>query len=280
MNLWERVLTLDRRFVFIGIGLAVLIPIITGYALPLGKPAPPTVAVYKYIDGLEPGSVVMFAIDYGPSSMPELHPQAMAMVRHALQRHLRVITVSLNVQGTVLASDVLQTVGQAVGAQDGVDYVNLGFKVGGSAVILQMGSDGIPKVYPTTADGRHTGSLPVMRGVRTYDDIALVVDLAASAIPDSWIAFAKERYDQDLALGITAVMATAYYPYLQSGQLVGLVNGLKGAAEYEQLLGLEGRQALGLLGMSAQSIAHLLIVVLVIAGNIAYFASGQRRSRR
>ena len=37
---------------------------------------------------------------------------------------------------------------------------------------------------------------------------------------------------------------------------------------------------LGMLGMSAQSIAHLLIILLVIVGNIAYFASGRGERRR
>ncbi len=279
MSIWRWMLDFDRRWIFLGIALAVAVPIVTGLTLPLGKPAPPTVAVYDYIESLQPGDVVMFAFDYGPSSMPELHPQALAMVRHALEKKLRVLSVSLNVQGTALANDVLQTVGKQLGAVDGEDYVNLGFKVGGSAVILGMGEN-ILNVYPTTADGRRTADLPIMRGITNYDDIALVIDLAAGNIPGAWLAFAKERYNQDLALGITAVMATDWYPYLQSGQLIGLVNGLKGAAEYEVLLKLEGEQAPGMLGMSAQSIAHLLIIVLVVVGNIAYFASGRHRTGR
>ncbi len=279
MRVWGWMLDLDRRWVFAGIALAVIIPIVTGLTLPLGKPAPPTMAVYNCVQALKPGDVVIFAFDYGPSSMPELHPQALAMVRHALERDLRVLTVSLNVQGTALANDVLQTVGDELGAVDGTDYVNLGFKVGGSAVILGMGED-ILTVYPTTADGRRTRDLPIMRGIHNYDDIALVIDLASSSIPGAWIAFAKERYNQDIALGITAVMATDFYPYLQSNQIVGLVNGLKGAAEYEVLIGLEGEGAPGMLGMAAQSIAHLLIIVLVVVGNIAYFASGRHRRGR
>ncbi|MFW6157074.1 MAG: hypothetical protein ACOC7J_07125, partial [Armatimonadota bacterium] len=104
-----------------------------------------------------------------------------------------------------------------------------------------------------------------------------VIDFAAGNIPFTWIAYAGERYKQDIATGITAVMAPDLYPYLQSGQLVGLINGLKGAAEYELLMELDPAVAPGMLGMSAQSIAHLLIIVLVIAGNIAYFASGRHR---
>lgn len=278
MKLWNWLLELDRRWVFVGIALAVIIPIVTGYALPQGKPAPPTVAVYDFIEKLEPGSVVMIAFDYSPSSMPELHPQAEALVRHLLQREIRVLSVSLNPQGTALGREVLATIGNELGAEDGVDYVHLGFKPGGSQVILGMG-ESIQQVYPTAADGRSTMELPVMEGVKTYEDVDLLVDLAAGNLPFAWIAYAGERYNQAIAAGITAVMATDLYPYLQAGQLVGLINGLKGAAEYEALLELDPSVAPGMLGMSAQSIAHLLIIVLVIAGNIAYFASGRHRRR-
>lgn len=276
MSGWHGIINLDRRWVFAGIALAVVIPIVTEYALPLGKVAPPTQSVYDYLEGLQPGEPVMFAFDYGPASMPELHPQALALVRHCIKRKLRVISVSLNPQGTALARDVLDTVAAESGAVDGTDYVNLGFKVGIAQTILGMG-ESIRQVYPQTADGDITDPLPVMRGVDSYADIPLVIELAAGDLPKSWIAFAKERYDQDIAVGCTAVMATDLYPYLQSDQIVGLVNGLKGAAEYETLTQTTG---LGLLGMSAQSIAHLLIILLVVLGNIAYFASGRGERRR
>ena len=76
--------------------------------------------------------------------------------------------------------------------------------------------------------------------------------------------------------GITAVMATDLYPYLQTKQIVGLVNGLKGAAEYEHLI---GHHEMGVRGMAAQSIAHLWIILLVIVGNIAYFVSRRAGGR-
>ncbi|MCD6362339.1 MAG: hypothetical protein J7M38_15890 [Armatimonadetes bacterium] len=277
MTFWDRLMTLDRRWVFLGIALAVGIPIITGLTLPLGKVAPPTRQVYDAIEALEPGDVVMIAFDYGPSSMPELQPQAMALLRHCFSRHVRVLTMTLTPQGTALARKALTTAAAETGAENGRDYVNLGFKVGGAQVIAGMG-ESIQQVYAQTADGDMTDSLPVMRGVNDYDDIALVIDLASGDAPKTWIAFARERYHQDIAVGITAVMATDLYPYLQSGQLVGLINGLKGAAEYERLIDATG---MGMLGMSAQSIAHLLIIVLVVLGNIAYFASGRGgRERR
>jgi hypothetical protein len=51
-----------------------------------------------------------------------------------------------------------------------------------------------------------------------------------------WITYARPKYGLNVAVGVTAVMAADMYPYLQSGQLVGMLSGLKGAAEYEKLV--------------------------------------------
>jgi len=274
VNFWERILALDRRWVYVGIALAVILPITLGLEMTLGTTSPPTQDFYDAVEALKPGAPVLIAFDYGPSSMPELDPQAKAIVRHCLSRKLRIICVALWPTGTALARDVLSSVGEDMGAVDGEDYVNLGFKAGSVAVILGLGED-ISDVYPQDAEGRKTSGLAVMKGVKSYADVPLMVDLAAGNSPFGWISYAHERYHQKVAAGITAVMATDLYPYLQTGQLVGLVNGLKGAAEYEDLIHHHG---MGVRGMSAQSIAHLWIIFLVIVGNIAYFA--MRRASR
>ena len=48
---------------------------------------------------------------------------------------------------------------------------------------------------------------------------------------------------------------------------------MKGAAEYEQLIGKPGTASVG---MDAQSLTHLLIVIFVIVGNIQYFLSKRK----
>jgi len=57
------------------------------------------------------------------------------------------------------------------------------------------------------------------------------------------------------------------YPYHDSGQIVGFLGGLKGAAEYEALVGAPGE---GIRGMDAQTISHLFIVLMIILGNVGY----------
>ncbi|MFO7947186.1 MAG: hypothetical protein R6V19_10245 [Armatimonadota bacterium] len=268
-----RMQNIDRRWIFLAIFLAVLLPFVTNLKLPVGEPSPATRALYDHIEQLPEGSVIVISCDYSPSSMPELEPMAKAIVRHALQHNIRVVAMTLHPQGALMIDRIFDEVAPQVGAEYGEDYVVAGFKPGGLAVILGMGRD-IPKVFGfTDARGNELSELPAMEGVNTYDDVAVLVDFAANNLPQSWVAYAHERYDLTVAAGVTGVMATDLYPFWKSGQLLAVVNGLKGAAEYEHLVGEPGW---GLLGMSSQSIAHALIILFVIFGNVGYFLT--RRS--
>jgi hypothetical protein len=75
--------------------------------------------------------------------------------------------------------------------------------------------------------------------------------------------------------GTTGVTAPEMYPYYQSKQLLGLLEGLKGAAEYEKLLGYKGSATKG---MDAQSTGHWMMVVFIVLGNVLYFARGRQRT--
>ncbi|MEW6753707.1 MAG: hypothetical protein AB1505_22410, partial [Candidatus Latescibacterota bacterium] len=66
-------------------------------------------------------------------------------------------------------------------------------------------------------------------------------------------------------------------PFLQSGQLAGMIGGLAGAAEYEQLI---GHPAAATAGMLAQSVTHVIIVAFIVFGNAAYFATRRLQASR
>jgi len=168
---------------------------------------------------------------------------------------------------------VLDEVAPEMNKTYATDYVNAGFKPGGLAVILGMGKDIIGVFEDSDAEGNALSNMPVMAGVKNYDDIDLIIDFAAGNIPFAWITYAHEQYRLKVGVGVTAVMATDLYPFWKSGQLVGVINGLKGAAEYEDLVQAPGD---GMLGMSSQSIAHALIIFFVILGNIGYFLARRR----
>jgi hypothetical protein len=63
-------------------------------------------------------------------------------------------------------------------------------------------------------------------------------------------------------------------PYYQSGQLAGLLSGLRCAAEYEVRSGHPGRAAAG---MDAQSLGHVVIILAICLGNLAYFLNARSK---
>ena len=274
MNILEKFLHVDRRYIFILVAVGVIVPLV----FPLGlavTTSPPVENVYNEIESLEPGTPVLVSVDYDPSTQPELSPMTVAVLRHCFARDLPVIITTLHPGGPGLALEISDRISKEAGTVYGEDYVFLGYKVGGSAVILSMGQDFYVS-FPADYFNTPIDEIPMMNDVKNYNDIGLVVTLSGSTFPDAWVAYGHERYGQKVAAGVTAVMAADYYPYLQTGQLVGLIGGLKGAAEYEKLI---ERPDEGLKGMDAQTIIHLLIVVFIVLGNVAYILV-QRAKRR
>ena len=80
-----------------------------------------------------------------------------------------------------------------------------------------------------------------------------------------------------MAAGCTSVNIPRFVTYLQTGQLVGMTGGLPGAAEYEKLIEYFGK---GREGMAPQSIAHLIIMLFIIAGNIAFIAEQKKAKKK
>lgn len=269
----DRLLQIDRRWIFLCIFLAVLVPFLMGLRFKPGAPGPASKDLFAYVEKLPARSVIVMSFDYGPAAMPELQPMAVALLHQAFKRDLRVLAVTINPQGFLMAEQAFAKTAPEAGARYGEDYVNLGYKPGGSAVIQRMGTS-IAAVYPKDVKGTSIEGMKVMDGVHDLKEVALAIDFASGSSVMPWIAFAHERFKTPMAVGITAVMATDYYPYYQTKQLVGLLNGLRGAEEYEYLV---GKPDFGALGMASQSIAHGVIILFVILGNIGYFASRRRR---
>jgi len=257
---------MDRRIVFVLVAFAVIIPMLFPISLPVTI-SEPTKNLYNYIEELEPGQAIMLVFDYGPSSLAELNPMAKAILKQCYAKGVKVIGLTLNVEGTTMGSDLMKEVAEGKGADYGEDYVFLGFRPGVELVILGMGTD-IASIYENDYYETPIAELPMMKNIKNYDQIELVVDLSSSSLTESWITFANVQFNQKIAAGVTGVIISQMYPYLQTGQLVGLISGIAGAAEYERLI---NDHAKGVLWINIESFVHLLIVLLVIIGNIAFF---------
>lgn len=268
----EKLLKIDRRIIFVFVALAVTIPLLFRVKMPV----PPTrhvKSMYDKIDSLPKGSHVLISFDYDPSSKEELQPMALAVLHHCFRKDINVIAMTLYPAGTGLAKNAINEISKKYGKKRGQDFVFLGFKAGSSLVILNMGED-IYTAFPEDFYGNKTVDLPALKGVNTLSDIDYAVDLTAGGIYEAWIVYGKEKYNFDLGVGCTAVMGPEMYPFIQSNQLTGFMGGLKGAAEYETLVDQEDR---AVIGMSPQSVVHVLVVCFILIGNFLYFMSGRKK---
>jgi hypothetical protein len=271
----ERMLRLDRRIIFLLIGLCTLVPLLYPVGLAI-KVSPEVRGVYDYIDSLPEGSVFLLSLDFDPASKPELYPQAIALLRHAFQKNLRVIGMTLWVSGTGMADQVISLVAKDMAKVNGKDYVFLGWSPGVGSLIITLGQD-LYKAFPSDYYNQPTKDLAVLKGVNTLRDINYVVSLAAgTAGIETWYVFGRDKYRFELGGGCTGVIAPGLYPLLRSGQINGLIGGLRGAAEYEVLVGKKGR---AVAGMDAQSVTHFAIIGLVILCNVFYLSIRTARRR-
>ena len=284
MGFWQRFLNLDRKWIFLGIGIVVMFPLIFPIGLPI-KPTEPVIDLFNYIDTLGVNSNPVWVVtDFDPGTLPELMPMTKSILRHCLTRGIPVVLHGgLYPQYTGVAKMAIDEIAaEFPDKKSGEDYVFLGFVPGSSAVILAIGID-IETTFRYDYYGVPIDSLPLLEGVKNYSDISIVVDVSGTISPENWLRYAQERYGVDVGVACTAVSAPSYYVFLQSGQFVGMLGGLKGAAEYEELMERKGYptgRRVATTGMDSQSFGHIFIILLVILGNIGFFIvrRGERRA--
>jgi hypothetical protein len=226
----------------------------------------------------------MISTDYVPQTEAENQPMTITLIRHALARRLPVLIISLYVESTPLAADAMNEVvaefnsrakSPADSIRYGRDIAFLGWQPPPIVPIIAMGKS-ISGIYPTDFYGARTDSLPIMHNLRNYEDVGIVCAISGGQGPLWFVQFAQAKFGVKVGAGCTAVSAPDFYPYFETRQFSGILGGMKGAAEYEQLV--EDRYHAGgrmraSEGMGSQSAAHLAIMAFVVLGNIAYFAS-------
>lgn len=286
MDVFEKLMKLDRRWVFLFLIVVCVITYYIDYEVPI-LPEDESRKIYDFIDSLPPGDIVFVAIDYDPNSMAELHPMTYAIVEDCWRRDLKVIITALSQNGPGMADQVIRDISDSMALDrtyngveykgreivNGVDYAFLGYKPYYVLVILGMGQD-FRLPFPTDYYGTPLDSIPMMQGVINYDNIACVISLSSGTISDGWISYGQGRFGFPMFFGLTGVMTAQYYPYYGSGQLRGLMGGMLGAAQYESYADNPGR---AMDAMKVQLPAHLVIIFFIIMGNIGFFASKSKK---
>ncbi|MEM6961537.1 MAG: hypothetical protein AAF355_04830 [Myxococcota bacterium] len=280
---------LDRRWLFLSMALAIVLPLL----FPIGMEfsvSPMVRAIFDEVESLPPKSTVMISVDYDPAAQPELEPFTRGLVRHVLSRGCRLVFVTLWDKAPPIVLSILREVvdGEYVRGRGyfegephpdysyGDDYVFLGFKEGKQIVINGMGQN-FRQMWPTDWRGTALDDLPVMESIQTLRDFRLIVSSGAGAPgPREYVQQVVARHGLRFAAASTAVSVTDLTPYYPN-QIFGLVGGMRGSAEYEQLLGYAGQ---GTAGLNVLTFGQLLTIGAILLGNVLYFLGLLRARRR
>ena len=286
----DRFLNLDRRWVFAAMALAVAVPILLGLKFP-EKPTAATGRVFQTLEELPPGSRVLLSLDYDPAGMAELQPMSAALTRHAARRGHKLYYMTLWPTGTAFIADMTRLL--EVEHPDltyGRDYVNLGFRPGEMGVIKIITSD-LREAFANDVTQTRLDDLPLTAGIKNIRQMDLIVNISGGTPgAQEWVQFAATPWSIDMVAGTTGVQTPMLMPYVPN-QLAGILGGIKAAAEYERMLvdrypGMATSPVAapglysGTVRMGPQLVAHLLMIGLITAGNVFYFMSQRRGSRR
>jgi len=267
MNALKKFAEMDSRWLYLIVLFVVILPLVR----PLGIPIEVSSSTQKFVqavNALQPGDRMLMAFDYSIGGGPDIDPQAQIVLAHALSRGVRVVEVAFVDTGVTYANKTVEY-WEAKGKVYGTDIINLGYAAGAETAISAFAQN-VAAVFPTDVRGKPISSYPIMEGIKTAADFKLITEFATGIPgPAEWIRQVQTRYKVPLACGVVAVMGPQNEPYVQSGQLVGLLGGgMKSAAEYEVAVKMPGSATAA---MDAQSLGHMSIVLFVILGNILYY---------
>lgn len=273
MSIVEKLLRLDKRYVEAVLIIAIAIPFYIPMTLPLDI-SPETMEGFHFLESLPKGSVVQITYDYTTGAMAELQPSANAMVQYSMKRGLKLIMLTTWDSGPMVIEMSLRDVNAYGKMKYGEDFVNLGY-IGpyGTGTVPAFAKD-IHEMIKVDWYGNKLEDLPMMKNIRTAKDIGLIFHLTTGGGFTDWLYFVQAIYGTPMYSAAVASQASMAMPFLKTGQLVGVNNGLRGAAEFELLTGTYG---FGQGGMISQSFANVWLVIAMILGNVLYFASKSRR---
>ena len=296
-NIFIKLGEIDRRYIFVLIALSVLIPLVKSdwIKMPI-KTTQNTQIVFDELSKLKAGDKILVSFEYGASTKPEIHPMAIALLNQMFSKGIKVYIISLWPEGVIMAKDVVTNVidSEIFQLVDGVDYVMFDYKVGGEIVIKNIASD-FRGVYMQDINKKSISQIPMMKDIYSVEDFDFVFDLSAGVPGNAeWVQYACDPKNVPLSSGCTSIMVTDAIPYVESGQLKGILAGMPGAAEYENLVynfmknDLENEKIVNFENilpgkatsrMSAQSLAHIVMVLFIIVGNVSYFLSRKKGNR-
>lgn len=244
-------------WVFLIFGLSVAVLLWINWPLPAGAPIlwQGVESGFAAVDRLESGARVQVLWAYDPATAGEMELVSAPVLRHLLDRGATLDVISLLPNGPATARRVFA----AVETERLPDLAAIGVHRTLEVRFLPGGVTALPLLVTETAD------LAVVFGAQA-EDVQQWLEQVAPVNRAPVLAVTSAGADPPLR------------PFLDSGQLVGLVSGYDGAYHYYELLGATPPAAVRALRaqIAGQGYGALAILAIIVLGNLAALLTGRR----
>lgn len=272
----------DRKIIYLALFIAAGLPFFVSIRIPV-KPWKETEAAFNLVDSCPENKVVAICSTWTAGSQGENWGQYEAIVAHCMMKKIKLVVFSLDGDAIApqMAEAVNETQAKKYGRQYGVDWVNLGRAVGAPLTMASIGRN-LKSVFPRDLRGYATNDpskLPILKGINGCKDFQILWAIEYQPNVD-WMVWLDPSGTTPVAFASAGIVTTSWYPYLSSGQMKGMVAGIRGAAEYEQLLRDKYKDRYldsdptprGGRLLVPLAFGHLVIIAFIIIGNIGTIA--------
>jgi hypothetical protein len=254
---------------------ALTIPLLPGVNMaPVRTPVlypPELLDMFDTIDqGTTQNAPVLLAFDYEPALSGEMRLSAAAVLDHLMQKNVRLAVISTLPTGSALGEQALRAEQRGFTQYDlSQQMINLGYLAGGTISLAEFARQ--PQTAaPASSSGSSAWQNNFLEDVHDVQGFSQVIVLTDQAeIGRAWIEQVKPLMgNKPLLVIASAQAAPLLLPYVESGQVSGMVTGLLGGAMYAQRAGQAGAFVNGKL--AAYQIGMIVAFVVVLVGALSY----------
>ena len=273
-----RVKSLDsihRYWIYLVLLIIMAVPLVHPLGLPVAVTAP-VQKTYDLFQNMKAGSVVWVETDYSMGSFADLEPILIAMVKQFFTNDIHFVMYSnWDAPGITGETAVVKTVAATYpNSTYGTDWVSLGYRPGNVAAKDRMLTSNLWQVVNNQdMFGTPLSQLPLMANLHALTPAnfaafvgfdtgtpGLAEDITYIGVPEHFKYLIGAEIVGDVPVNM---------PFVQAGQMYSYVGGAPGAAQYEKLIHSPGE---GSAAGDSSSMATIWVLILVVLGNIGYFA--------
>ena len=248
--------------------------------MPVGAPIETSAAMRFIQESLPANGSVLMVFDYEAALAGEMEAAAAPFVDHMLLlKHPRLSLISSTPTGTGLAERFMRDTQDSHNYQEGQQLANLGYLPGGAAGILAFAENPVT-TKPKTITGENAWNTPALQGVRQLSDFSAIILLTNDGESARiWIEQTQAaRKDTQFLVISSAQSGPMILPYVQTGQVDGMVTGLDGSAPIENVN--DGRPGMVRRYWDAYGLGLLTALSMISIGSLWSLVAGWQARRK